>query len=449
MTLLTRPADVDPAPSAADRARRRDVVVGVAAIIAAFAVGGWGWWLRRHGSTLVLDRDVLLSGPLQVRVGAITVAIVAAAAALVCWSPLAAARLPWRALLWSSAAVAAAWSVLLALTDGVHKGLIQPLTARGQYLRDVPRVHGVGATLRGFVSHIVGSSQPWSTHVAGHPPGALLTFWALHAGGLGGPGFAAALCIAGGASAVPAVLIVTRDLLGEDRARTAAPFLITLPAAIWIAVSFDAFFLGVTAWAVAAVGAAARSTGARSAALAVVAGLLFAYAANLSYGLVLIAPLAIVVARRRSRALIVAGAAAAAAMLVVGATGFWWFDGLAATRVRVAGGVAGARPYSYFVVADLAVLVLALGPAVAAGVARAARRGTAPALRLLVAAALAGILIADLTGLARGEVERIWLPFMPWIALAVITLPRRDTRWWLGAQLALAIVIQTVVYSPW
>ena len=36
-----------------------------------------------------------------------------------------------------------------------------------------------------------------------------------------------------GAASVPAVLIVVRELMGEDRARAAAPFLMLIPAAVF------------------------------------------------------------------------------------------------------------------------------------------------------------------------------------------------------------------------
>jgi hypothetical protein len=46
-------------------------------------------------------------------------------------------------------------------------------------------------------------------------------------------------------------------------------------------------------------------------------------------------------------------------------------------------------------------------------------------------------------------VERIWLPFMPWLIVATALLPARQARFWLAAQLAVAIFVQTVVVSLW
>ena len=56
---------------------------------------------------------------------------------------------------------------------------------------------------------------------------------------------------------------------------------------------------------------------------------------------------------------------------------------------------------------------MAAGLAATLSRARAAWR---PAL--LPAAALAAVLVANLSQMSRGETERIWLPFVPWLALA-------------------------------
>ena len=66
--------------------------------------------------------------------------------------------------------------------------------------------------------------------------------------------------------------------------------------------------------------------------------------------------------------------------------------------------------------------------------------------------ALLAVLAADLSGLSKGEVERIWLPFMPWISVAVISLVRRwprEAARWLAAQAGLTIVLQATIAWPW
>ncbi len=68
----------------------------------------------------------------------------------------------------------------------------------------------------------------------GHPPGFVLILWSLDQIGLGGARWAAALCIAGGAVAVVAVLTATRDVAGDRVARSAMPFVAIAPIALWI-----------------------------------------------------------------------------------------------------------------------------------------------------------------------------------------------------------------------
>jgi hypothetical protein len=101
-------------------------------------------------------------------------------------------------------------------------------------------------------------------------------------------------------------------------------------------------------------------------------------------------------------------------------------------------------------VGDLGAFALAVGPAVAVGLARLRHRGT----WLLVGAAIAVVGAADLSGMSRAEVERIWLPFAPWVLLTTVALGTtrpvvRFSRGWLAAQAAVAIAIQAGVRSPW
>jgi hypothetical protein len=64
---------------------------------------------------------------------------------------------------------------------------------------------------------------------------------------------------------------------------------------------------------------------------------------------------------------------------------------------------------------------------------------------VLPVAALAAVAAADLSQHARGEVERIWLPFVPWLALVA----PGDRRGWLAVQVAVAIALQAGLRSPW
>jgi methylthioxylose transferase len=131
--------------------------------------------------------------------------------------------------------------------------------------------------------------------------------------------------------------------------------------------------------------------------------------------------------------------------LVFEAAGFWWFDGLSGTVARYEAGVSSQRPIAWFAVANLGALALVLGPAAAVGLARLRRAPVA----VLTWAALAGVLAADLSGLSKGEVERIWLIFVPWILVACATIDLRRARGMLALQGLAALAIQTGVRTPW
>ncbi len=361
-------------------------------------------------------------------------------------------RLSWRGLLVAAFVVAGAWAVALALIDGVSE-LTRPLLGPSDYLRDVPLVSGPHAFLSGFVAEIGRYHQ----HVRGHPPGMVLLLWAMDRLRLGGPGWAAALDVVGGAAMVPAALVAMREVAGETRARAAAPFVAVAPAAIWVATSGDALFAGVAAWAVALIVLAMRQRGVRSDVLALAGGLLFGAAAMLSYGVALAAlvPAAAAVRFRRIRPLAVAGGAAALVLLALAVAGFWWFAGLSATTAQYRASVARLRPQGYFWLGDLGAFAIVLGPAAAAGLARLRDRAT----WFLVGAALAAVIIADASGLSKGEVERIWLPFVPWVLLACSALAfqgpdagstsRLTKQLWLAASLATGLALQLLLHTTW
>ncbi|MFI6869847.1 hypothetical protein [Nocardia sp. NPDC050406] len=418
---------------------------------------------------------------------------IALAAVVVVYGPSAARRLSWRQLLATTWVAAVAWAVALAMVDGWQRGFAGRLTTRDEYLHEVPGVTDIGSMLRGFSGRIL-DFQPdsWTTHVSGHPPGALLVFVLMNRIGLGGGAWAAALCTVTGCAAAVAILVTLRALGAEERARAAAPFLVLAPAALWIAVSADAFFAGVTAWAVALLAVATRQReGWLAAALG--SGLLFGFGLYLSYGLVLMAvPALAVLAARGFRPVV---PVAVGMLVVVGlftAAGFWWFDGYHLVVQRYYQGIASERPFSYWVWGNLAATVCAIGLASAAALHRVIRgldprpflrnspshatatdpaappladaRGVSTATlvesvrrwraavdpaALLAAAGLAALLLADLSGLSKAETERIWLPFSVWVLAGTALLPRRDTRVWLGAQALGTLVIAHLILTNW
>ena len=421
-------------PDVTEQRRLRQAWPVLAVPVAVAACALWGVLLTRSGAELHIGAAPLV-GRWDIRLTPLVLIPVAVGALLLAVAPPLAATARWRVLLLLTTVGAALWSVALALADGTS-GLLDPLSSRDEYLFEVPRVRA--GFLSGFVERIntYGGPGAWTTHVAGHPPGALLVFAALARIGLGGPGPAAALCVLAGASAGAAVLVAVRAIADERTARRAAPFLVLFPGAVWVAVSADALFLGVTAW-----GIAALVTG-----RALLGGLLMGAGLALTYGALPLGALALaaLVRRRDLRGLLVAGAGVLVVLGGLALAGFRWDEGLAETLVRVEAGAGGERPAVYFAVANVAAFGLAVGPACLAGL-LALRR--ADPLWWLVGPTLLALAVADLSGASKGEVERIWLPYAPWLLLAAARLPAG--RGWLVAQAVTALTVQVVLDSKW
>jgi hypothetical protein len=374
-------------------------------------------------------------------------------------------RLPWRRLLLGGYLIALVWTLSLALVDGWSRGLATRLTPQAEYLNDVPKVSGIASMLSGFTTHIL-DFQPgsWVTHVAGHPPGAFLVFVVLDRIGLGGGGWAALLCVLVGATAPVSVAVALRGLGSESTTRAVLPFLVLFPGAVWVGASADGMFTGVVA-----AGLALLAVGGWRAALP--GGILLGFSLYLSYGLVLVGglALAVIALKHRTRVATVLAAVAGAGMVVVGFTlaGFWWFTGYHLVVQRYYQGWAAERPYGYWVWADLACLVVMAGPVLGpalyrAGAALLRSRGTGSgtaaeaghspvprAIVMLPLAALFAILAADLSGLSKAEVERIWLPYAVWLLVATAWLPRAHQRRWLAIQALTALAVSHLLLTGW
>jgi hypothetical protein len=401
----------------------------------------WGRYLNATGPRLHVDTP-----PLAARVDpAITawaIPAVILGVATVALGPAVAKRLRCRSMLLAAAAVAAGWAVALALARGPEE-LVRPLLAHTDYLAAVEAVSAPGAFLAGFTERI----GTYPAHVRAHPPGMVLVLWGLDRAGMSGPGWAAALQIAGGAAAVPAALVAARAVAGEARARAAAPFVALAPIATAVATSADALFAGVGAWAVTLVVLALGRRGTPAALLAAAGGVLFGATLLLTYGGVLLGALAapVIVARRRAGPAALAAAVAGVVVLAAALFGFWWPDGLAASLGEYGAGVSRFRPYPYFLIANLAAFAVVLGPATAGGLASLRHRGT----WLLVGGAVLAVVLADLSGLSKGEVERIWLPFAPWVLLSTAALAQARERVWLGANAITALAMTAMLRTPW
>lgn len=385
-------------------------------------------------------------------------AILLAVAAVV-WGPTVAQRLSWRALTLGTWATACVWAFALAMIDGWQRGFAGRLTTRDEYLSQVPTITDIPAAVRTFASRIV-DYQPnsWTTHVSGHPPGALLTFVWLDRIGLHGGAWAGLLCLLVGSSAAAAVVVAVRALADERTARRAAPFVAVAPTAIWVAVSADGYFAGVAAWGLALLAVSVHRRVRFPVPLAAGAGLLLGWSVFLSYGLVLLGlpALAVLVSASDWRAVLRALGPAAMSSLAVAVAfavaGFYWFDGYTLVQQRYWQGIAKDRPFQYWGWANLACVVCAIGLGSVAGISRlfdpaAIRRRSG--FHLVLLAMLAAIVFADLSMLSKAEVERIWLPFTVWLTAAPALLPVRSHRLWLAVNAVGALLLNTAIVTNW
>jgi hypothetical protein len=206
----------------------------------------------------------------------------------------------------------------------------------------------------------------------------------------------------------------------------------------------------VAAWAAALLVLAVNARSSRLAwKVAVGSGSVIGLGLYASYGLVpLVAALclAILVPAGRLRLFVPVAAGVLATGLVWTAAGFDWLEGFDGARAAYHAGVASHRPYVYFLVANLVVFSVMLGPAVLASLCRRLDPGVAA----IVAASLAAVAIADLSGFSKGEVERIWLPFVPFVTIAATRIARRPgAAGWLAGQAGMAVVLQLVIDWPW
>lgn len=366
-------------------------------------------------------------------------------------------RLSWRPLLAVSWVVSLAWMLALALVDGTA-GLSRQLGNPFEYLRTAREVTDVGVLLSTWNDHIpLDSPDAFVTHVSGHPPAALLFFVGLVRLGLGGDLAAGVVVTLLAATTAAGVLVTLRALDLEDLARRAAPFLVLGPAAVFMAVSGDALFAALAAWGLACLAIGATSNGrARLVGWSVLAGLLLGTLVMMSYGLPLmgLVALAVLYAARSWWPLPIAALSALVVVLGFAVAGFAWWEAYPLLNDRYWDGIAADRPAAYWMWANLALLAISGGPLLGAGLAHlvADRRALWERSRgtlLLVLGGAAAVLAADLSRMSKAEVERIWVPFVPWLLLSCALLPERWRRWGLGLQLVTALVVQHLFYTTW
>ncbi|TCP53030.1 hypothetical protein EV191_10592 [Tamaricihabitans halophyticus] len=437
---------------------RADLIAVAVAAVLLITASVVGVLLNRPDSGVLIHANAPpIYGRLAPHLGPGTPLAVLLLIAVVVWGPTLAARLSWRRLLGAGYLAAVAWTLALAMVDGWQAGIVNRLTHRTEYLHEVPGITDIGVFLRTFVERIsLDNPDFWTTHVSGHPPGATLSYVWLDRLGLSGGGAAGLVTILIGCLTAVAVPVTMRELGASEQARASLPFIALFPGAVWVGVSADGLFAGV-----ASLGLALFVFGARRwRPLCLPAGMVLGFALYLSYGLVLFGVLVFVAwLLFRDAASLVLGLAGVASVVVAFAlAGFWWYDGYQALVTRYYQGFGGERPYAYWVWANLASVLVVIGPAAVAGMRRVLARlpdswrvrgFAAKPVVLLCLAALVAILLADLSGLSKAEVERIWLPFAVWLLPATALLPAASARWWLAGQGIVALAVNHLLWIPW
>jgi len=418
--------------------------VGLAGVLLGVVVL-WGQALVRRGPELFLQAPPFV-GTWQLLWSPGLWWALAIAVLVVTWWVPAVERLRWGWLLVGSAVFALLWPVLLQASAG-RESLSLVLGNKRAYLPTAQAINSPAEFLSTFVDRLPG----YPTHVKGHPPGATLAHWLFDQLSGGRLELIAAAFLIIAASAAPAALIALDRVAGREAARRAAPFVGLAPAVIWIASSPDAMFMGVLAWSVALGAVALTATPRWGLVAGFMSGLMAGVCLSLSYGLMLLlGPLwaiALLALRRgRWQPLLTAALGFVVVPGLFMLLGFNWIEGLAGTRTAYLAGVAAERPDRYFVISNLVVLAVAIGPAAVAGIVWLRDR----LAWWLVGGALFGVIAADLSTMSKGEVERIWLPAVPFLVLATCAISGRTARrWWLGSQLSVALLLQVFLRSPW
>jgi methylthioxylose transferase len=377
--------------------------------------------------------------------------------------PTIAKRLSFGYASFVTAVLAGSFAVTLAGADGWDR-IMEPVVHPTEYWANLDTLPIPSQMLQDYAT--VEFMVNYSVHVKGHPPGFLLVLQAFEAVGLGHPWVNATLIWLAIGLVAAGVLRTLRTVGDEAAARAAAPFLVVAPLAIWMATSADAFFAALSVWGMAFIAdSASAPTRIHRWTYGCAGGVLSAFSLYCSYGAALFAPIAVtafvaagVVAVRgnqpgpipkakvASRLMVSVLPILVGVSLIVGlfkAFGFWWFDGWSNTKDFYEWGTAQFRPWQYFVVANVAALLIAVGPAVVVGITQLGRRSA----WVPVGASLAAVGIANASLMTKAEVERIWLPFMVLLLPATASLQR--PRLWLVVQLGLALLLQAWLASKW
>ncbi len=355
-------------------------------------------------------------------------------------------RLSWRGVLVTAYVANALWAVSLALVDGGN-GLAGPVSGLEEYAADIAAVDA--GPVR-FVETFVDRAEEYSVATRTHPPAPTVLLWVLRSAGVVRPLTLGLVLTLLGCLAVPCAAIAVRSVLGERAARRLLPALVLAPYAVWVAVSMDGVVAALTAAFVAA-GVVASEPGRRPH-WPIAAGALLGLATLFSYsaGWLGVIPLLVCYQRRRGTTIALLGLGALIPIGIARVMGFVWPDGLTAAQEDWSLRIGPHRSWLLWAFLDLVLLVIACGPLIVTAARRLSRTPAWP----FVIGALLGVGFAVGSGLSRGEVERSWLPFFPWLLVPVVAPRGGDdgvapSPLLLAVGAAAAIVIESVLRSAW
>jgi len=329
---------------------------------------------------------------------------------------------PRAAFLVTAVAIGLAITVTLAAEAHGLAAISAPFRRPLEYYASVPLVRELGP--RAYAARFPELGSRLSLHAATHGPSAVLFLWVLwKATGGSVLGVSLLVALVGVAGAVPTYAIA-RAFADERGARLAMLLFVCAPGVlIYSATSMDAVFMTVMACALAALVRFPRSAG-----WAVAAGALSAIAFSFTFGAFVLAFFAIGVGALAWRD----GTATAKAALI---RACWILVGLVAGALllRLALGMnlfadfraasranyrdpSRARPYLYWVFANIPAFLWVAGvvqTALLASWTRVAWRARRYGFETVLIGALA---LATLSGVFLGEVDHIWLFFIPPLA---------------------------------
>lgn len=361
-------------------------------------------------------------------------------------------RMGWWTTIVASYVATAAWALALAVVEG-RAGLAGPLDRADGYLRDVRLVHGDPL---GYLREFVATAPAHTASARLHPPAPVLFLWALQKAGVRGSLALGVVITLVGALSVPLLAVAVRSLCHEPAARRLLPAAVLAPYAVWLAVSLDAVTLTLVSASV--VCTVLGTEPGRAPWWALASGALLGTATLFSYSAPWIAwsLLLVCFVRRRALLIVLIGVGLLVPLTLAWLAGFVWPDGLSAAQAFASLTIGPRRSWGLWVPLDLLVVVIACGPVLVTAVRKV---GRTPGWPFVVGAGL-GVGFAVTSGLTRGEAERAFLAFFPWLLVPAAAPEVRPDRTGQPASApvplalvaggaATAIVVEAVLRSPW